>query len=78
MTINMDNQAMTTQEGAEHFLFFQKSEKILKYLKDIGKFLSWEERRVLDDAAGVITKLMDSKMNCQSISPNDQSKSLKQ
>ena len=53
--------------GGDHAIdrlnMFRKSEEILKYLHEIEKYFTWEEKQVLDQAADVITSLMNRKMN---------------
>lgn len=43
--------------------FFQKTEKILKYLRELAQDVEGEDREVLDRASEVITKLVHERMN---------------
>ena len=61
----MDHQGMVDGKGAEHFLFMAKAEEILRYLRDIRKNFSWEDKKVLEDAENIITKMISERMALQ-------------
>lgn len=58
----MEHQGTINNDAADHLLFFAKAEEILRMMHDISKFFSWEEKRVLEEAANVITKVVFEKM----------------
>lgn len=62
----MPQRCVIDQDGVDRINFFSKSNEILKFLHDIEKFFTWEERKVLDQAADIISGLMHKKMNDQS------------
>lgn len=53
--------------GGDHAIdrltFFRKAEEILKYIHDIEKNFSWEDKAVLEKAGEIITNFINQKMN---------------
>jgi len=63
---DMSHRAIINQDGMDRVNFFAKSNEILKYIHEIEKFFNWDERKVLEQAADIITSLVNKKMNDQS------------
>lgn len=51
------------QNAINRVEFFRKTEKILKYLRELAQNVEGRDREILDQASDVITKLVDKKMN---------------
>ncbi len=50
------------QHGVDFWVFMHKAEEILRYLRDVEKDFSWEDRQVLEKTADLITQLMNQKI----------------
>jgi hypothetical protein len=50
------------QYGVDYWNMMRKGEEILRYLSEIEKEFSWEDRQVLNQTAQLITQLMNKKM----------------
>jgi hypothetical protein len=50
-------------QAFDRLCFFRKAEEILKNLHDIEKYLSWDEKKVLEKAGELITQVINQKMN---------------
>jgi hypothetical protein len=44
----------------------RKSEEILGYLRDLQKFVNWDEKQILEQASEVITSFLNRKINTPS------------
>jgi hypothetical protein len=50
------------QHGVDYWNMMRKGEEILRYLSEIEKEFSWEDRQILNQTAELITQLMNKKM----------------